>query len=115
MLLSFFIPHFYAIVPVYETRQCQHFYDTFQTLSPDEATMDVIFQVNVWFYLCCNWLELCLAVMFSYRIRNVRDDLNISIELFAITFCWITFSMVYLGTAFSHITIDNGNVVSSMP
>lgn len=71
-------------------------------------------QVNVGFYLFWNWLEVVILVVMSYWIRNVRDELNISKELYTIIFFWTLFSSIYIGIAFFYINID-GNVRSDMP
>jgi hypothetical protein len=63
----------------------------------------MIFKINTWFYLSWNWLELVLLVIFTYLIRNVRDELNISLELFLINMSWIFFSMMYMGFTFKNI------------
>jgi hypothetical protein len=72
-------------------------------------------QVNVGFYLVWNWLEVVILVVMSYWIRNVRDELNISKELFTTIFFWTLFSSIYIGTAFFYINIDDNNVRSEMP
>jgi len=59
--------------------------------------------VNTWFYLLWNWLELVTLVIFTYLIRNVRDELNISLELCLINLSWIFFSTLYMGFTFSNI------------
>jgi uncharacterized membrane protein len=75
-----------------------------------------ILKVNIWFYLGWNWVELLAIVVFSYRIRNVRDELDISLELFAIVGFWLTFSIVYIGSAFFFITYDaTGTIQTAMP
>lgn len=65
-----------------------------------------IFKINTWFYLSWNWLELVLLVLFTYLIRNVRDELNISLELFLINMSWIFFSTLYMGFTFHYINYD---------
>jgi len=59
--------------------------------------------VNTWFYLSWNWLELVILVIFTYLIRNVRDELNISLELCFINLSWIFFSTLYMGFTFFNI------------
>ena len=75
--------------------------------------------VNIWFYLFWNWLELFVLVIVSYRIRNVRDELNISKELFTIIINWIFFSSLYLGFTFYNVKIlkidNNDKIVTDIP
>ncbi len=74
----------------------------FKWLHKDER--DLIFQINTWFYLAWNWLELFILVIFTYLIRNVRDELNISLELFFINVSWTLFSSLYMGFTFYFIS-----------
>ena len=101
------IPYIYTIVPVYETAQCEKYYQlNFFNSWVDEPTLNTIFKVNIWFYLSWNWLELVILVFFTYWIRNVRDELNISLELFLINLSWILFSTLYMG--FTFYSINDG-------
>jgi len=68
--------------------------------------METIYKVNTWFYLSWNWLELVTLVIFTYLIRNVRDELNISLELSLINLSWIFFSTLYMGFTFYNIHYD---------
>lgn len=73
-----------------------------------DNTVKMIQTINVSFYLIWNWVEVAVLVLFSYKIRNVRDELNISTELFAIVFVWISLASVYLGIASYNIGIKDG-------
>lgn len=75
-----------------------------------ENEREQIIKINTWFYLSWNWLELVILVMFTFLIRNVRDELNISLELFLINLSWTFFSTLYMGFTFFSINYEARSV-----
>jgi hypothetical protein len=70
-------------------------------------TIEYIVNINIWSYLIFNWLELVVLVVISYLIRNIRDQLNISWELYLINACWIFFSTAYMGLTFYDLSVKD--------
>jgi hypothetical protein len=97
-LFSFFFPYLYAVVPVYETNQCEFYFTNpsnqaflFPLLKPNSD----VFKVNIYSYLLFNWLELLLLVLLCFKIRHVKDELSIIKELLWIASFWILSSFSY--------------------
>ena len=62
-----------------------------QTLSNDS----IVYDLNLYFYIGLNNLELILLVIICFKIRNVKDELSIHRELLWIAGFWIIFSFFY--------------------
>ena len=46
-------------------------------------------------FLILNWSELIVLSIMLFKIRNVKDELNIKFELAGIIASWLFFSLVY--------------------
>jgi hypothetical protein len=51
-------------------------------------------------------MELAIFVIMIYRIRNIKDELNISVEVITIMIIWISFSLGYFISLFVSIRKD---------
>lgn len=85
---TFYYPNIYAIVPVYETDQCQSYFQSYTVPA-------WIYDMNIYSYLVINWCELLFLVLICFKIRNVKDELSIITELLWISGSWIICSFFY--------------------
>ena len=63
-----------------------------------------VYDMNKYSFVILNWLELIILVFMIYKIRNVKDELNIKSELIWIMAFWILFSFGYFITLTSSHT-----------
>eukprot|EP00347_Sterkiella_histriomuscorum_P018536 403345140 len=111
-VIAAFIPYAYMLIPVYETQQCLSYYrsDFIQnqihiTMGP--VTLCVVKTINNCVFVLINWLQTLSLILLFFRLRNIKDELNIRIELRAILFVWILFSLLYFTTLQIEQAFDN--------
>lgn len=94
---SYFIPYTYSVVPVYETQACWRF---FKNSSPFLRVDPTCFMAtaNKITFISTNFFELMLLIILLYKIRDIKDELNIKIELNILIILWLLFSMLYFIT-----------------
>ena len=97
-LIGFFIkPIVSVFIPVYETKQCWEYYSTrthYERIECNEWAM----VTNQIVFVVYNWIELIILIYMLYKIRNIKDELNIQSELTLIIIMWVFFSTVYFVT-----------------
>lgn len=87
-VLALASPLIYMIVPVYETYQCYEYYNL-------DSTKCYILEANLCIFYFINWSQTLILVLLLYKIRNVKDELNLKNELFIIIGIWLFFSLFY--------------------
>ena len=69
-VLALASPLIYMIVPVYETYQCYEYYNL-------DSTKCYILEANLCIFYFINWSQTLILVLLLYKIRNVKDELNL--------------------------------------
>lgn len=46
-------------------------------------------------FICVNFVELMLLIVMLYKIKDIKDELNIKVELNFLIILWLLFSMIY--------------------
>lgn len=87
-LMALVTKFMYMLVPIYETKQCYQYYN----LDDDYC---YIIEVNVSVFFIVNWLQTLILVILLFKIRNVKDELNLKNELSVIIMIWLLFSLSY--------------------
>lgn len=87
-ILALVSPYLYMLVPVYETQQCFAYYE----LNEDKC---FIIETNQCMFFFVNWLQTLILVLLLFKIRNVKDELNLKNELSIIIAIWLSFSLSY--------------------
>ena len=90
-ILALISPYIYMLVPVYETVQCYEYYNL-------DNTMCYIIESNLCIFFIVNWAQTLVLVLLLYKIRNVKDELNLKKELSIIIALWLIFSLSYFLT-----------------
>jgi hypothetical protein len=52
-------------------------------------------EINDISFTSLNFLELLVLVCMIYLIKDIKDELSIRNELFAVTVLWVVFSIIY--------------------
>ena len=102
-ILGSFFPYMQALVPVHESDVCVCLFFTkdssyggdrhFPLMSnmSSDANMTVLTILNSSTFYSVNWLFLMVNIMAIYRIRKMKDRLDIRLEMTWVVFLWSFF------------------------
>lgn len=84
---------------------CLDYYKTSSYVIPNlgNDNNEGILNANIISFITMNWLELLILVIMIFKIRNIKDELNIKNELIIIMGLWIFFSLGYFATLFNQL------------
>ncbi len=88
------------LVPIYETKQCFNYYNL------REPSDCFIIVTNISIFFIVNWAQTLTLVMLMWKIRNVKDELNLKKELYLVIGIWLVFSLLY----FSALQVDMSTI-----
>ncbi len=94
-MISFTTPYIYTIIPVYETQTCWNYFyqqEMIMNISKTPCEMQI---ANSIIFVLFNWIEIGGFALAFWIIRNIKNELNIKLELQTILICWTTFSVFY--------------------
>ncbi|CDW85713.1 UNKNOWN [Stylonychia lemnae] len=102
-IIAIFVPYVYVAIPIYETQQCMKYYgDSFFTdllkINLSSTGYCAISVLNICTFIIVNWLQTLVLILLFYRLRNIKDELNIKQEIRIIIIIWISFSLAYFIT-----------------
>ena len=93
-LLGIFSPYVYTLMPVYQSGSCwTHFFQ--QGLVPPNENHCLLLHINIYVFIVVNWVFLSSLVLIYWKIRNIRNELNIKKEILFVMFAWGFFSLLY--------------------
>jgi hypothetical protein len=87
-IIAMFVPYAYMLIPVYETDQCYHYYTSAMNYMGFPCFIQI---VNLCTFVTVNWVQTFILILLYYLIRNIKDELNIKLELKIIIILWAAF------------------------
>ena len=93
--LSFISPYLYVIIPVYDTRTCWNYFIEQENILNLPRTSCAMQEVNSIIFILFNWFEIAGFALAFWIIRNIKNELNIKIEIYFILIFWTIFSIFY--------------------
>ena len=96
-LLSFMSPQIYTIIPVYETQTCWNYFQSHESFTDivDPQKKCGMQEANSIIFVFLNWMEIIGFAFLFWMVRNIKNELNVKIELQTILIFWTFFSIIY--------------------
>lgn len=91
-LISFFQPYTFALLPVCYSDSCWNYFHKYYHYQYSYCSMNT---VNIIMYVSIRALEIAAVLVMMFRIRNVKEELNIRNELITIFVLVIVSSLIY--------------------
>lgn len=93
--ISFISPYIYTIIPVYDTQTCWSYFTEQEYILNLPKTSCGMQEVNAIIFVLFNWFEIAGFSIAFWVIRNIKNELNIKVELYFVLVFWTVFSIFY--------------------
>eukprot|EP00347_Sterkiella_histriomuscorum_P018057 403346954 len=94
-LISFLVPYIYTIIPVYDTDTCWTYFIQQEKIKNIPETPCQMQTANLIVFVVLNWFEIAGYAIAFWMVRNIKNELNIKVEIYFIIIFWTLFSIFY--------------------